>query len=44
LLASAHEPTEPLGDDLESNWERVSTGWGAIGRLSFDGLPDIAVA
>ena len=36
--------TSPLGDDLESNWERLCTGRGAIGRLSFEGLPDIAAA
>lgn len=36
--------TSPLGDDLQSSWERLIAGQGAVGRLSFDGLADIAAA
>jgi 3-oxoacyl-[acyl-carrier-protein] synthase II len=34
----------PLGDDLESGWRRLVAGQGAVGRMSFDGLADIAAA
>lgn len=34
----------PLGDALEDSWARLVAGRGAIGRLSFEGLPDIAAA
>ena len=36
--------TSPLGDDLDGSWERLIAGHGAVGRLAFDGLPDIAAA
>ena len=36
--------TSPLGEQLESNWERLIAGHGAVGRMSFDGLVDIAAA
>ncbi|MDP9123003.1 MAG: beta-ketoacyl-[acyl-carrier-protein] synthase family protein [Pseudomonadota bacterium] len=36
--------TSPLGEQLESNWERLIAGRGAIGRMSFDGLDEIAAA
>ena len=36
--------TSPLGDDLATAWERLLAGQGAVGRLSLDGLPDIAAA
>ena len=34
----------PLGDDLGAAWERLVGGEGGVGRMSFDGLPDIAAA
>ncbi len=34
----------PLGDDLDSCWQRLITGQGATTRMSFDGLADIAAA
>ena len=34
----------PLGNDPASSWERRVAGHGAVGRVSFDGLPDIAAA
>lgn len=34
----------PLGDDLVGTWGRLIGGHGAVGRLSFEGLPDIAAA
>jgi len=36
--------TSPLGDTPEDNWERLIAGHGGIGRMAFDGLPDIAAA
>jgi 3-oxoacyl-[acyl-carrier-protein] synthase II len=36
--------TSPLGEQLESSWDRLLTGRGAIGRMAFDGLADIAAA
>ena len=30
--------TSPLGEQLESNWERLIAGSGAVGSMSFDGL------
>ena len=36
--------TSPLGDDLDGSWDRLVAGRGAVDRLSFDGLPDIAAA
>jgi 3-oxoacyl-[acyl-carrier-protein] synthase II len=36
--------TSPLGDTLESHWDCLIAGRGAVGRLSFDGLPDVAAA
>ena len=36
--------TSPLGDTPEANWERLVAGQGAVGRVAFDGLPDIAAA
>lgn len=36
--------TSPLGEQLESNWERLIAGRGAVGRMSFNGLGDIAAA
>ena len=34
----------PLGDDLGTAWSRLLGGRGAVGRVSFEGLPDIAAA
>jgi 3-oxoacyl-[acyl-carrier-protein] synthase II len=34
----------PLGDDLDGCWERLVDGHGAVGRMSFEGLADIAAA
>ena len=34
----------PLGDDLGAAWERLVDGRGGVGRMAFDGLPDIAAA
>ena len=36
--------TSPLGEQLESNWERLIAGRGAVDRMSFSGLGDIAAA
>jgi len=36
--------TSPLGETLADNWERLLSGRGAVGRVSYDGLPDIAAA
>lgn len=36
--------TSPLGDSLQESWERLVAGRSAVGRMSFDGLPDIAAA
>jgi 3-oxoacyl-[acyl-carrier-protein] synthase II len=36
--------TCPLGEQLEGSWERLIAGRGAVGRMSFDGLGDIAAA
>jgi 3-oxoacyl-[acyl-carrier-protein] synthase II len=36
--------TCPLGDTLEAAWDRLVAGRGAVGRLAFEGLPDIAAA
>ncbi|MCK9685626.1 beta-ketoacyl-[acyl-carrier-protein] synthase family protein [Scleromatobacter humisilvae] len=36
--------TCPLGDSLQDAWQRLLAGQGAVGRMSFDGLPDIAAA
>ena len=36
--------TSPLGDSLQDAWHRLLAGQGAVGRMSFDGLPDIAAA
>ncbi len=36
--------TSPLGSELEGNWERLLAGSGAVGRMSFDGLAEIAAA
>ncbi len=36
--------TSPLGDDLDSSWQRLITGQGAVARMSFDGQADIAAA
>ncbi len=36
--------TSPLGEQLESNWERLIGGRGAVDRMSFSGLGDIAAA
>jgi 3-oxoacyl-[acyl-carrier-protein] synthase II len=36
--------TSPLGDTPEDNWQRLVAGRGAVGRVAFDGLPDIAAA
>lgn len=34
----------PLGDTAEGAWARLMAGESAVGRLAFDGLPDIAAA
>ena len=34
----------PLGESLQDSWQRLLAGQGAVGRVSFDGLPDIAAA
>ena len=34
----------PLGDALDTAWERVVAGQGAVGRMAFEGLADIAAA
>ena len=36
--------TSPLGDTPQDCWQRLLAGQGAVGRMSFDGLPDIAAA
>ena len=36
--------TSALGDTLADHWERLLSGRGAVGRVSYDGLPDIAAA
>ena len=36
--------TSPLGEQLEASWDRLLDGRGAVGRMSFDGLGDIAAA
>jgi 3-oxoacyl-[acyl-carrier-protein] synthase II len=36
--------TCPLGDSLEASWDRLVSGRGAVGRMAFEGLPDIAAA
>ena len=36
--------TSPLGDTLQDSWERLIAGHGGVGRMAFDGLPDIAAA
>jgi 3-oxoacyl-[acyl-carrier-protein] synthase II len=36
--------TSPLGDSLQDCWQRLIAGRGAIGAMSFDGLPPIAAA
>ena len=36
--------TCPLGDTPEASWERLVAGQGAVGRVAFEGLPDIAAA
>jgi len=36
--------TCPLGDSLEASWDRLVAGEGAVGRMAFEGLPDIAAA
>ena len=36
--------TSPLGEDLDSSWDRLIAGHGAVSRMVFDGLPDIAAA
>lgn len=36
--------TSPLGDTLQDGWQRLLGGRGAIGPMSFDGLPPIAAA
>lgn len=36
--------TSPLGDSLQDVWQRLLAGRGAIGPVSFDGLPPIAAA
>ena len=36
--------TSPLGASLQEGWQRLLAGQGAVGRMSFDGLPDIAAA
>jgi 3-oxoacyl-[acyl-carrier-protein] synthase II len=34
----------PLGDEVDAAWARLVAGEGAVARLAFDGLPDIAAA
>jgi 3-oxoacyl-[acyl-carrier-protein] synthase II len=34
----------PLGDTLAASWARLAGGEGAVGRMTFEGLPDIAAA
>jgi 3-oxoacyl-[acyl-carrier-protein] synthase II len=34
----------PLGDSLDAAWSRLMAGESAIGRASFEGLPDVAAA
>ncbi len=36
--------TSPLGEQLESNWQRLIAGSGAVARMSFEGLGEIAAA
>ena len=36
--------TSPLGEDLEGSWDRLIAGHGAVQRMAFDGLADIAAA
>ena len=36
--------TSPLGDSLDAAWGRLLSGRGAIARMSFEGLSDIAAA
>jgi len=36
--------TCPLGDTPEASWDRLVAGQGAVGRMAFEGLPDIAAA
>ena len=36
--------TSPLGESLQDAWQRLLAGQSAVGRMSFDGLPDIAAA
>jgi len=36
--------TSPLGDSLQASWDRLVAGRGAVARMAFDGLPDIAAA
>ena len=36
--------SSPLGDDLDTAWARLMAGESAIGRMAFEGLPDIAAA
>ena len=36
--------TSPLGDDLDAAWRRLIDGQGAVGKMTFDGLADIAAA
>jgi len=36
--------TSSLGDSLQSAWERLLAGQGGVGRMAFNGLPDIAAA
>ncbi|RQP23780.1 beta-ketoacyl-[acyl-carrier-protein] synthase family protein [Piscinibacter terrae] len=34
----------PLGDNVDAAWQRLMRGEGAVRRMSFEGLPDIAAA
>ncbi len=36
--------SSPLGADLDEGWARLMKGESAIGRMAFDGLPEIAAA
>jgi 3-oxoacyl-[acyl-carrier-protein] synthase II len=36
--------TSPLGEELEGSWDRLIAGHGAVARMAFDGLADIAAA